>query len=117
MKIRTFALLAAITVPLTVHANLLGNLALSKKCHQLAISIKELSTTEGVQFCKNKISIAADLTELAAEDFIADDMYAARFKLNIAIEELTYTTVENCEQANNILLARNEVEKIYNVAR
>lgn len=114
---------AKIIIALTLAAPLIANssslfenLDLAKKSHQLSIQIKQIADAEGVPFCKEKVKDAASFTEMAAEDFMSDGITSAKTAIGLAIRSLGYTAVEDCQQANNILLARNEAKKIYDAA-
>lgn len=113
-KIVKTILLMSLAVPLLVNASpVFADLNLAKKSHRLAIKINELSISEKVEFCKNKLNDASMYTEMAAKEFMSDSTYSAKVALKLAIRDLAYTAVEDCTQANNILVVKNEVTQIY----
>lgn len=103
--------------PLFANASsLFENLDLAKKSHQLSIQIQQIANAEGVPFCKEKVQKAASFSEMAAEDFMSDSITSAKSTIGLAIQYLGYSVVEDCQQANKILLAKNEAKKIYDAA-
>ena len=109
MKSKTIILLLAIAIPISVNASILfENIDLAKKAHQLSLYIEKLSDDETVDFCKANLDSAAIYSELAAELLASDYTLNAKEVLGMAIGNLSYTAIENCTQASNILIAKNE---------
>lgn len=113
MKIRNIFLFAVISFPFSTNAtNLVDNLTLSKKCHQLSISLEKLAKIETVSFCKEKISDASYYTEHAAESLISINASLSKLYLQIASQKLAYTAVEECTQKTDISFFKNEITSI-----
>lgn len=72
-----------------------------------------MSSTEYIPLCKNELHTAALYTEMAAKDLMYDEVFLAQQRLEWVIHSLGYTAVEDCKHANDILLAKNELQKIY----
>jgi archaellin len=94
-------------------SSIFGNIDLAKKAHQLAIQISSLSKAEDVDLCKDKTHWAASNTEWSAEYFMTENYFSAKYFLKNAINALAYTVIEDCTQASNILIAKNELTKLY----
>ena len=113
MRIKNLFIYAVIAFPFTAHAtNLVDNLTLAKKCHQLSISLEQLEEIETVSFCKGLISEAAYYTEGAAERFMSPDSGLSKFYLEMASQTLAYTAVEACTQETNISFFKNDISNI-----
>ena len=113
MNIKALILCLVAASPLTANAtSLVNNFELSKQCHQLSIELDKLYSVEDVPFCKEKIRDAGYYIEMAAETFFEQQNDSANAYLKTASKKLAYTTVERCTQENNILAAKNDLDKI-----
>lgn len=107
-------IIAAVLAPMTLHAApLTDNHELAKQCHQLSKELNSLKKLETVSFCKDKISSTSNFSEMAGEDLIVDRVYSAKSSLELAIQSLAYSTVEDCIQTTNISNAKAELQKIH----
>ena len=90
-----------------------SNQELAKKCHQLSKELSSLKKVEQVSFCKSEIDDASSFSEMAGKDIIVNNLYSAKSALELAVQALAYSTVEECTQATSIDKAKNELQKIH----
>lgn len=105
--------LAALLTPISIYAaQVESNQTLAKRCHQLSKELSSLSTIETVPFCVDKITDGSIYTEMAGEDLIINEVNMAKLNLSLAIQALAYSSVEDCAQAININITKNELQTI-----
>lgn len=112
-NIKSILLATTFLLPLPLHSNsLTDNFELAKKCHQLSKELHSLEKIETFEFCKDQIHSASVYSEMAGKDLIRKETYTAKIEIKLAISALDYSTLEDCVQATNIRVAKNELQKI-----
>jgi hypothetical protein len=107
-------IIAAVLAPVTLYAApQTENHELAKKCHQLSKELDLLKKLESIGFCKEKIQSASTYAEMAGEELIMDGIHTAKMEIKLAITALAYSAVEECDQATNIGVAKNELQQIH----